>query len=75
MAVQVCPDSPTSYSLKCAYLRDELFETVETLQLSGDIVASGGHAFDSVEALGLTFARFRTAGDQYELSILYSRCQ
>lgn len=34
-----------------------------------------GYSFDSVEALGLTLARFQTAGDQYGLSMIYNRSQ
>ena len=54
---------------------DELLEMVEALDLPGYIVTPSRYVFDPVEALGLTLARFRSAGDQYELSMLYNRTQ
>lgn len=48
---------------------------VDALDLPALIKTPTGYSFDPVEALGLTLARFRTAGDQYELSMIYNRSQ
>lgn len=59
----------------CRVSADELIEMAEVLGLPEIIITPGRHSFDPIEALGLTLARFRTAGDQYELSLLYNRSQ
>jgi nuclease HARBI1 len=48
---------------------------VDALDLPPLIKTPTGYSFDSVEALGFTLARFRTAGDQYKLSMIYNRSQ
>ena len=53
----------------------ELLKMVEALDLPGYIVTPSRYVFDPVEALGLTLAHFRSAGDQYELSMLYNCTQ
>jgi hypothetical protein len=54
---------------------DELLDMVEALGLPDLIYTPSRYVFDPVEALGLTLAQFRSAGDQYELSMLYDRSQ
>jgi nuclease HARBI1 len=48
---------------------------VDVLNLPLLIKTPTGYSFDSVEVLGLTLARFQTAGDQYKLSMLYNHSQ
>jgi hypothetical protein len=43
-------------------MADELLDMVEALQLPELITTPSRYTFDSIEALGLTFARFRTPG-------------
>lgn len=47
----------------------------EALEIPEYIVTPSQYAFDNIEALALTLARFRTAGDQYEMSTTYCRSQ
>ena len=48
---------------------------VDALGLPELIYTPNQSVFDPVEALGLTLAHFRSAGDQYELLMLYNRPQ
>jgi nuclease HARBI1 len=48
---------------------------VEALDLPEYIVTPLQFVFDPVEALGLTLTCFHSAGDQYELSMLYNCTQ
>jgi nuclease HARBI1 len=48
---------------------------VDALEIPYEIIAPTGSCFTGLEALALTFARFRTAGDLHELSTKYSRAQ
>ena len=54
---------------------DELLDMVKALEIPDYISTRNNYAFDGIEALGLTLARFRSAGDQSELSMLYCRSQ
>lgn len=48
---------------------------VEALGLPNLIYTPSRSVFEPVKALGLTLTRFRSAGDQYELSMLYNQSQ
>ena len=48
---------------------------VEALEIPPLIRTRNQYIFDSVEALALTLARFRSAGDQYDLSMRFNRSQ
>ena len=48
---------------------------VDALDLPALIKTPTGYSFDPIEALGLTLAHFRTAGDQYEFSMIYNCSQ
>src|SRR6266404_3050352 len=47
----------------------------EALKIPNRIVTPSKYCFDGIEALGLMLAHFWSAGDQYELSMLYHRSQ
>jgi nuclease HARBI1 len=53
----------------------ELLEMAEALKIPDVIVTPTQSVFSGIEALCLTCARFRTAGDIYELTIKYSRAE
>lgn len=48
---------------------------VEALEIPDHIITPSKYTFDGVEALALTLARFRTAGDQFEISKRFRRSQ
>ena len=80
MAIPVCPFSPTilfdPFSLNpTRFSYGELRELAKALQLPRYIRTRSRYKFSRIEALALTCARFRTAGDQHELSLLYDRTQ
>ena len=53
----------------------ELLDMVETLKIPPLITTRNQYIFDSIEALALTLARFRSASDQYDLSMRFNRSQ
>jgi hypothetical protein len=53
----------------------EIFEMVEALEIPDEIVTRSKCVFTGVEALAITCARFRTAGDQHELAMMYCRAR
>ena len=54
----------------------KLLDMVDALQIPDQNTTHGTKSvFIVVEALGLTLAQFRSAGDQYELSMLYNQSQ
>ncbi|KZP19066.1 hypothetical protein FIBSPDRAFT_893063 [Athelia psychrophila] len=55
--------------------QDELLDMAEALKIPEYIVTPSQYVFDNIEALALTLAHFRTAGDQYEMSTTYCRSQ
>ncbi|KZP21022.1 hypothetical protein FIBSPDRAFT_741154, partial [Athelia psychrophila] len=55
--------------------QDELLDMAEALEIPEYIVTPSQYAFDNIEALALTLACFRTAGDQYEMSTTYCHSQ
>ena len=54
---------------------DELLDMVEALRVPDLIYTPSWYVFDPVKALGLILTRFQSAGDQYELSMLYDWSQ
>lgn len=54
---------------------DELIEMADALEIPNLIVVRTQSLFSSIEALGLTCARFQTAGDLNDLSTKYCRTE
>ncbi|KAI3998292.1 hypothetical protein K523DRAFT_376698 [Schizophyllum commune Tattone D] len=53
----------------------ELVELREALDIPEEFKTTGRYVFSGLEALCLLLARFRSAGDMYELSMKYARSQ
>ncbi|KAJ7169491.1 hypothetical protein C8R46DRAFT_848491, partial [Mycena filopes] len=54
---------------------EELVDIANAMRIPDPFWTSDGSRFSSLEALCLLLARFKTAGDQYELSAQYCRSQ
>lgn len=53
----------------------ELIRLAEVLRVPNPFFTQGRYRFEAIEAVSLLCARFRSAGDQYILSLLYDRPQ
>ena len=58
-----------------SFTAEELIELSGLMSIPNPFRTSSGHVFAPVEALSLLCARFRTAGDIYELTQKYARSQ
>ncbi|TFY73874.1 hypothetical protein EWM64_g10139 [Hericium alpestre] len=54
---------------------DEIIQVAEALDIPEEFKVEGRYNFSHIEALCLLLARFRTAADQYNLTMLYDRSQ
>ncbi|KAJ6493877.1 hypothetical protein DFH09DRAFT_871267, partial [Mycena vulgaris] len=54
---------------------DEIADLAALMDIPAPFRTRGRYAFSPVEALGLLLARFRSAGDMYEVSMKYNRSQ
>ncbi|KAJ3509517.1 hypothetical protein NLJ89_g5189 [Agrocybe chaxingu] len=57
------------------FYAEEIADLVNVLQIPNPCITSGRHSFSSIEALCILLARYKSAGTQNELVIMYRRSQ
>lgn len=59
----------------CRFYPEEIAELATALQIPDPYITRTRSSFTQIEALGLLLARFRSAGDMYDLTSRYDRPQ